>query len=822
MDQARTGRPDSYLRYLIGTALRDTTYSLRLLRRSPLYAAVVVSTLALGIGANTAIFTIVDAILLKPLPYRNANRVVWVCTSQAYDPCTTVSGPDFVDWRDQNHVFEGMAAEHLTAANLAGIDEPEMVNGWKVSASILSLLGVEPAFGRGFLPEEERPGHDHVVILSYGLWQRAFGADRRVIGRTIKLSGEPYQVIGVMPAHFYYPALGSLHRGEYWIPLHLERSDRLRAERDSYAIARLRPGVTLAQAQAEMQTIARRLAQQYPESNSGVGARVISLQDEVTRKVRPFLVLLFGTAGFVLLISCANVANLSLVQAGRRERELAVRTVLGAKRSHLINQLLSESLLLALLGGGAGLALAVWGVKLLIAASPALYIPDVNPVRINLEVLGFASLISFLAALLSGLVPAVRASQPDLSRALKEGLRGVSASHRRLHSVLIRGEIAVGTVALVGAALFVRSLVKLEAAPKGFDPHNALRVQLDLPEVFYSDTVRLFGFYRQLVERVQALPGVESAALTSRVPMEWPNNGPVRIEGKLRPPPSMYVSNVDDYEITPGYFRIMGIPLLKGRDFSPSDGEDSPRVAIINKAMARVFWPYEDPLGKRFAYEDPSEPAGWQVVVGVVGDVPAGTLEMAPRPAAYLPMSQEPSRWLSLVIRTRVDPRSMAKAVVGALHTVDRELPVASVAPMDELVSEWTGRRRFDTLLVSMFALIAMVLAGVGVYGVVAHSISQRTHEIGVRMALGARRQDVLALVFREVLPLILTGVALGMGAALALGRLIASQLYQVRPSDPLTLLLASGILTGVTLLASYIPARRAAGVDPAVALRYE
>jgi putative ABC transport system permease protein len=802
--------------------VQDVRYGLRRLAKNPGFALAAGVALALGIGADAAIFTIVDATMIKPLPYRNANRLVWACTSQAGDPCDNVSGPDFLDWRDQNHVFDGMAAEQLTAANLAGISEPEMVDGWKVTGNMLSLLGVEPILGRGFLPEEEKPGHDHVVILGYGLWQRAFGADGSVIGRTVKLDSEPYQVIGVMPARLYYPTLGSLVREEYWIPLRLERNDRLRSDRNAHVLARLGPGVTLARAQAEMEIIAARLAQKYPETNARIGARVISLQDEVTRTVRPFLLLLFGTVGLVLLISCANVANLSLVQAGRRERELAVRTALGASRSRLVGQLLLESLLLALLGGGAGLALAVWGEKLLLAASPPLRIPEVNPVTINLEVLGFVFFISVLAALLSGLVPAIEASHPNLNRVLKEGIWRLRGSHRRLHSGLILSEMAIGAAGLTVAALFVRSLVKLEATPIGFDPRGVLTLQLSLPKMSYPDPQRLSAFYRELTERVQALPGAESVALTNRLPMEWPDNDPVRIEGKVPPPPSSEYDYVEEYTVTPGYLRLMGIPLLKGRDFTPADDMGSPRVAIINKTMAHRFWPGEDPLGKRFAWENPGEAVVWRVVVGVTGDVPQGSLEMLPRPAAYLPMMQAPAQWSSLVVRTKADPRTMVRAVIGALHSVDKELPASGVATLDELVSEWTGDRRFDTLLVSLLALIGMLLGAVGVYSVVAHSVSQRTHEIGVRMALGARPQDVLAPIFGEVLPWILAGAVVGMGAAVASGRLIASQLYQVRASDPWALLLACAALTGVALLATYIPARRATKVDPMAALRFE
>jgi len=802
--------------------LMDVRYGLRQLRKNPGFTVVAVLTLALGIGANTAVFTIVDATLVRPLPYRNANRLVWVCTSQAGDPCDNASGPDFLDWRDQNHSFEGMAAEQLTAANLAGINEPEMVDGWKVSVNMFSLLGVEPALGRGFLPDEEKPGHDSVVILGYGLWQRAFGADRRVIGRAIKLDGEPYEVIGIMPAHFYYPTLGSLALEEYWIPLHFEGSAPLRFDRNSHVLARLRPGATLAQAQAEMEVIATRLAHEYPGTNAGVSARVVSLQDLVTSEVRPFLLLLFGTVGLILLISCANVANLSLVQARRRERELAVRTALGARRSQLVGQLLSESLLLALLGGGVGLALAVWGEKLLIAASPPLLIPDVNPVTINLEVLGFVFFISVLAALLFGLIPAIEASHPNLSRALKEGRWGLSASHRRLHSGLILGEMAIGALGLTIAALFVRSLMKLEAVPIGFDPRGVLALQVTLPKLSYPDAQRLSAFYRRLAEKVQAIPGTESVAFTNRLPMEWPNNDPVRIEGKPAPLASSGRDYVDEYMVTPGYFRLLSIPLFKGRDFSAADDEGSPRVAIINKTMAHRFWPGEDPIGKRFEWEDPGGAVVWRIVVGVAGDIPAGSLEMLPRPAAYLPMVQAPADWSSLVVRTKADPRALARSVIGALHAVDSDLAPIRVVPMNELVSEWTGNRRFDTFLLGLLALVATMLGGVGVYGVVAHAVSQRTHEIGVRMALGARPGDVLGTMFGEFLPFVLVGAVVGMGAAVASGRLIASLLYQVRASDPWALLLACGTLTSVALLATYIPARRATKVDPMMALRYE
>jgi putative ABC transport system permease protein len=810
-------RPD------MNTLFQDLRFAFRMLRNNPGFTGVAILTIALGIGANTAIFSVVNAVLLRALPYEDAEQLVMIGETEPSSPGGIFpdTGPDFQDWLVQNKVFQGMAAGTIDNATLSGSGEPLKLSGLEVWPGIFKMLGVEPGRGRTFAPDESQPGHNHVVILSYGLWQRAFGGEPGVVGRKISMNGEAYDVIGIMPQSLRFPEIWGV-KAEYWVPINFEqpawRKDR--GNHWIWVMARMKPGVTVAQARAEMETVSTQIAHQYPNSNTGVIAKVRSLREVLTGRVRPALLVLFAAVGFLLLIACVNVVNLLLARAIARQREIAVRLAVGSGRWRLVRQLLTESVLLFLMGGAAGLAIGGAALRLLLHAAPAGYLPNVMHVQLNSTVFIFTFLVAFLAGALGGLIPALQSLRTDLQEALKEGGRALSSSHHRARSLLTTGEVALALVMLAGSGLAIRSLARLLGVHAGFDADHVLTLSLSLPRASYPKDAQVVTFYQQLLDRIHSLPGVVSAAAGSELPLYGGNNGSVYIEGQPVPKNQWSSPLVEWDYITPDFFRTLHVPLLKGRDLTPADTEESQQVAIINETMARRFWPNQDAVGKRFSqgYEQPK----WITVIGVVGDVRQFGLEQPPIPEAYFPEYQFAVSQLALVVRTATPPLSQVAAVRGAVRILDKNLPVYAVRDLAQVVSESSAQQRFVALLLTLLASVALVLAAIGIYGVVAYSAASRQHEIGIRMALGAERRDVLMMVVRQGIKLALVGVAIGIVGALALTRFLSSLLYGVKPTDPITFVGVSLILIAVALAACYIPARRAAKVDPMVALRYE
>jgi putative ABC transport system permease protein len=819
------------------TTLRaDLRYALRMLRKSPGFTAVAVLTLALGIGANTAIFSVVNAIILRPLPYPNSARIVTIWVTEPSGPGNLYpdTGPDYVDWKAQNQVFDTMGAVFVTGAALTGTSEPLQLQGFEVTPEILDLLGARPILGRNFAADETATGHDSEVILSYGLWQRAFGGQAGILGIKISLDGRPYTVTAVMPRDFQFPHIWG-NKPEYWIPLNL-RSAEWRKSRGNHwlwVLARMKPGVPLERAAADMKALSARITQQYPVTNTGVEAKVVGLQARLTEQVRPALWMLFATVGFLMLIASVNVANLLLAKAVSRQREIAIRMAVGSGRWRVIRQLITESVLLFLIGGGAGLLVGSAALRLLLHYAPLGYVPEIISVRLD----GYVFLITLLVALLlgtaAGLVPAIHASRRDVQDALKEGSQTVATARSLSRSLLTAAEIALALMMVIGAGLAVRSLVKLLGVQPGFDPRNVLTARLSLPETRYSSPAcknvqgdcaddRYAAFYQQLQERFEALPGVESVSFTNKLPLEGGSNGVIIVEGQA-PPKDMWSSPLVEWStVMPDYFHTARIPLLKGRDFTAHDNnQNAPKVAIINRTMADKFWPKQDPIGKHFAHNDPHPK--WITVIGVVGDVlQYGLDQTAAAPEAYFPEYQEQSSYMAVLVRTSGRPLDELPAVRRAVHELDSQLPVASPRELAEVVTGSSSQQRFLALLLGLFAGLALVLAVVGIYGVIAYSVAQRTHELGIRIALGAGRRDLLRMVLGEGLLMAAAGVVVGLGGAWGLSRFVSSLFYGVRPNDPLTFAAVPLVLLLVALFACYIPARRATKVDPMVALRYE
>ncbi len=806
------------------TPWQDVRYATRMLLKNPGFTIVAVSVLALGIGANTSIFSLVNTVLLSPLPYRDADRLVmvWETTPQSDDPKSPVTPANFADWRGQNHVFEEVAASTDQSYTLTGAGEPETLVGYRFSASFFSVLRVRAMLGRTFLPEEDRPGNEHVVVLSHQLWQRRFGGDREIIGKPLTLNGASYTVIGVMPPEFKYSIV------QLWTPLALEPS--LMTNRELHflrLVARLKPNVTIKQAQAEMEAIARGLQEQYPQTNAGRGAKVISMRDMQVGDIRPALLVLLGAVSFVLLIACANVANLLLARTAARQKELAVRAALGASRLRLAQQFLTESILLALLGGALGLLVALWSTHLLLALFPNnianLSIPRVEQIPIDASVLGFTLVTALLTGVVCGLLPIMQFSTPDLNEALKEGGRGAGASLRaRFRSSLVVFEVALSLVLLTGAGLMIKSFLRLQQADFGFNPENVLTMQVMLPQPKYKEAQKRRAFVQEVLRRVETLPGVVSAGAINFLPLSgfWGTLS-YTVEGQTPPPPGQEPV-ADNRVVTEQYFRTMSIPLLKGRYFTEHDDENAPQVVMINNSLAhRIFGAHDEPLGKRLNLGDAGNPS-WAQIVGVVGDVKAFGLESETHADIYRPYAQAPFPLIALTVRTTPDPARLAGAVRNEIWAVDKDQPVFRVISMEQSAAESVALRRVSTITLGTFSVLALVLAAVGLYGVISYSVTRRTHEIGIRLALGARPRDVLKLVVGQGMLLALIGVAVGLAAAFAITRLMASLLYGVTATDPIIFVGVSLLLAGVALLACYIPARRATRVDPMVALRYE
>ncbi|HMF58166.1 MAG TPA: ABC transporter permease, partial [Pyrinomonadaceae bacterium] len=769
-----------------------------------------------------AIFSVVNSVLLRPLPFRNSDRLmtVWENNLKKGQDHEIVGSANFTDWKNQNQSFESLAAYLNWNYNLTGGDDPQRLNALVVSAGFFQTLGAEAELGRVLTAEDDQEGRDDVVVLSHALWQRQFGASRQIIGQTVMLNGKSHTVVGVMPSDFNFLD----DQVEIWRPMAMS-AQQAQSREGKYlkVIGRLKPGVTIEQAKAEIGTIAQRLEQQYPDTNAGWGVNIVPLREEIVGNVRPVLIILLGAVGFVLLIACTNIANLLLARASSRQKEIAVRAALGASRWRLIGQFLSESFLLAFAGGALGLLLALWGSDALIALSPD-NIPRIKEAAIDGHVLAFTLLLTLLTTLIFGLAPAWQASKLDLNEALKdEGRSAAGSSGRRLRNLLVVAEVAIGVVLLVGAGLMINSFIKLQRVNAGFDTHNLLTMQITLPPARYGQNEQQIAFFQQAIEKIKTLPGVKSVGAIQDLPLRLNNMSfPVTLEGRTESQ-SAQSTKAGYRAVTDEYFRTLGIPLLEGRLFTAHDDQNSTPVLVINQTMARSFWPGEDPVGKRIHFGEPNDPL--YSIVGVVGDIKHMGLDADEGAVMYQPHAQKRFswlRWMTIVVRTENDPLSLAPAVRSRILEVDKNQPVYNIATMEQLLTKSTAQPRFSTLLLGIFALLALCLAAIGIYGVMSYNVTQRTHEIGVRMALGAQMRDVMKLIIRQGMKMVLVGVALGLLGAIAITRVMKSLLFGVTATDPLTFAVVAVLLTMVALLACYLPARRAAKVDPLVALRYE
>ncbi|HEX7089656.1 MAG TPA: ABC transporter permease [Longimicrobiales bacterium] len=808
------------------TLLQDVRYALRALGRNRGLTLAAVLTLTIGIGANTAIFSAVHAVLLRPLPYPQPDRLVvlWLNNQREGIDKDVASYPNFTDWRAQGTSFGHMAAYTRTSASVTEGGDPEQVRGAFVTEDFFAVLGVAPALGRVPSAEDYRAAREQLVVLSHGLWQRRFGGDAGIVGRTILLTGRPYEVVGVMPPGFRYP-----EDAEFWRPL-VRTPDfaNLFDARSALwlsVIGRLAPGASLAQAQAQMTAVARRLEQEYPGPNEGLGILLEPLHDSIVGDVRPALLLLLGAAGFVLLIACANIANLLLARGAGRAKEIAVRVALGAARTRIARQVLTESVVLALLGGAAGLLVAYWVVGALAAMGPA-EVPRLGEVTVDRTVIGFALAASLLTGLFFGVAPAIQLSRTRLTDALRDGGRGATGAARSAHlrSLLVTVEVATALVLLMGAGLLIRSFAALQSVDPGFDGDRVLTVRVVPAAARYPEADQVRAFYDEFLDSVRGLPGVESvSAISTLFLSRLPNMGPVTVEGEPPRTQDETVVSVTRDAITPGFFGMMRIPVRLGREFTEQDGPDGMPVAVVNETFVRRFLPEGDPLGRRFTWGDPEDSdATWWTIVGVVADTRRSGLAEPVRPEAYLPQQQVASRGMTVLVRTAGDPLALTGPIRAVLRSIDPLQPLSDVRTVEQLMAEAVAARRFVMLLLSIFAAVALVLAAIGIYGVMAYLVGQRTREVGIRFALGADRRSVLALVVGQAMARVLPGVALGALGALGLTRLLRSQLFGVSALDPVTFLVVAALLVGVALAASLLPARRAAGVDPMAALRQD
>jgi len=808
----------------MGTLIQDLRYGVRMLWKSPGFTIVAVLTLALGIGANTAIFSVVNGVLLRPLPFRDPSRLVLIAEKSSF-PIISTSYENYLDWRDQSHSFESMEATRGSSITLTGAGEPERLNVRMATAGLFSMLGINAQIGRTFLAEEDRAGGAPVALLSYGLWQRRFGGSADIIGKTVNLDLQPYTVVGILPSGFQI-----LQPADLYLPF-TPWAKTLPADRNWHPgiipLARLKQGVSKEQARGEMVGITKRLEQQYPDYNTGTSADVVGLQDEIVQNSRPALLLLLGAVSFVLLIACANVANLLLARAASRGREVAIRTAMGASRGRVIRQLLTESVLLSLAGGLLGVIVALAAVGLLpkIAGDS---IPQGAPIGLDPWVLAFTAVVSLFTGLLFGIVPALRTANLDLRGTLNEGSRGSTAGPGQhvLRGALVAMEIALAMLLLVGSGLLLRSFSRLQEVPPGFQPDHLLVADIPLSPTAYAKPQDRYQFFDRLVERAKSLPGVRSAAAASFLPVSG-GGSIIHFNITGRPPKSPHEFVAAGYRtITPNYLETLGVPLLQGRFFTRGDNEKSPAVVIINATMAHTFFPNENPLGKRLQLGAlPEQEVPTMEIVGVVGDVHFG-LGTDPQAEMYLPYRQAdlllPVFQLSVVMRTAGDPSLETSALRSALAEIDPNQPLVKVRTMEENMATTVAQPRFRTWLIGILAMLALVLAAVGVYGVMSYTVTQRTSEIGVRVALGAQPKDVFRIIVGEGLRLALFGVGVGLVAALVLTRLLQSFLFGISAYDPLTFIAVSLLLTLVAVAASYFPARRATRVDPMIALRYE
>ncbi|MFY9553400.1 MAG: ABC transporter permease [Blastocatellia bacterium] len=811
------------------TLLQDLRYGARMLLKQPGFSVVAVIALALGIGANTAIFSVVNAILLRPLNYKDSDRLVQVYHNYPkLDLRASVSASGYSHYRDNCDSFEAIGAGTNWPGNLTDTGDPERLQGMAVTHTFFAMLGVDAARGRVISADEDQPGRNRVVVLTDNLWKRRFGADPNLVGNTIRLNGENYSVIGIMPPGFQFGRefgqAVDLYSPIAFTPQQLDPG-RWRNE-FLFVLARLKPNVTLDQAQAEMDTIAANVRQQYfgggdANDPSSWGLLLRSWRENVVGEIRPALLVLLAAVAFVLLIACANVANLLLARAALRNKEIAIRSALGAGRWRVIRQLLTESVLLAIVGGVLGLALAYWGIGALLSLNED-RIPRASEIGIDSGVLLFTAGVSLLTGVLFGIFPALQTSKSDLHAVLKEGGRSGSA-RRSVRGLFVVAEVALALVLLVGAGLLMKSFQKIQEVDPGFRAERLLTMQVSLPGGKYNEPQQIDAFFQQALEKIKALPGVEMAGVSTSVPMSGSgSSGSFSIEGRTVAPGEMAPWG-NRWFAGASYFQTMGIPLVKGRYFDDRDVREAPQVAIIDTTMERKFWADEDPIGKRISFQrDPQGNPIWREVVGVAGHVKQRGLDGESPVQYYVPHRQLPISTVFLVVRTAAMPTSMAAAVRGAVQEVDRELPVFRVTTMERMVSDSMAQRRFAMTLLGIFALVALILASVGLYGVMSYSVTHRTNEIGIRMALGARVNDVLSMVVRQGMKLSLAGVGIGLAGAFALTRVMRTLLFGVSTTDPLTFAVVALILAGVSLVACYIPARRATKVDPMVALRYE
>jgi putative ABC transport system permease protein len=799
------------------TLLRDIRYGIRSLGKRPGFTAIALLALTLGIGANTAIFTLVNAVLLRPLPFAEPDRLVWMFGNiRTGSNRASVAPLDYLDYRQQNSSFEQFAAQLSFPANinLTGSGEPEQLKAGAVTGNYFQALGVAASLGRTFMPENEKTGNDQVAVLSYALWQKRFGGNAGIVNQSITLDGKPYQVLGVMPPTFTLP-----QGAQVWVPLNFDSSPGMKQRKAHFLrpVGKLKAGVSLAQAQADMDVVAKRLEQQYPDTNTGWSLRLVSLREQLVGKTRPTLLILFGAVGFVLLIACANVANLLLVRAAGRQKEIALRSALGAGRLRIIRQMITESVLLALVGGTLGALLAMWGVELLVSMSAGSLPPTAN-VKIDATVLGFTLLVSLATGVLFGLAPALRTMKVNLIDSLKEGGRGGSegARRNRTRSALVVLESAVAVVLLIGAGLLIRSLIRLQNVQPGFEAQNVLTMRVDLPRGKYAGPDKQANFFADLENRLASVPGVESVGFVSELPLSGqPNDMPYTVEGRASVSPDQ-VYDDDFRRVNRHYFEALKIPFMRGRNFTDQEVRQGAKVVIISDLLARQTFPNEEPLGKRLIMSFGNQAFE---IIGIVGDIRHRALESEPRAAMYMPVYE---RTMNMVLRAKVDPGSLGAAVRKEVQTIDPDQPVADLKTMDQWLETAVAEPRYRTGLIALFALVALILASTGIYGVMSYSVTQRTHEIGVRMALGARRFDVLKLVVRQGMGLVVVGVVIGVLSAIGLTRLMSSLLFNVTAKDPLTFVAVATGLTLVAFIACYVPALRATKVDPLEALRYE
>jgi putative ABC transport system permease protein len=810
------------------TLLKDIRYAVRMLLKSPAFTLVAVLSIALGIGANTLIFSAVNAALIKSLPYQEPDRIalVWGKTIQegVLDDRNQVSWTDTIDWRNQNSVFEEIT--NYTGWNpiVSGDSEAERIPAIQVGDGFFKVMQGDPLLGRVFTPEEQQDGKDFVIVLSYGLWQRRFGGDPEIVGKTVQLNNRPYTIVGVMPADFHpLPSTLVSPEGQFYRPIAENYNNEDRSSRHLRAIARLKPGVTLDQAQSEMTVITKRLEQEYPTENTDYSVYVTSLTEDTVGGIRPTLLALLGAVIFVLLVACANVGNLLLARSTARQKEISIRAALGAGRLRIVRQLLTESLLLSLAGGALGLLFAVWG-KSAIEMMALEIAPVLTNVDIDFRVMAFAFLLSILTGIIFGLAPALHASKTNLNEALKEGGRQANTSpgRNRLRNTLVIAEIALTLILLVCAGLLIKTVVRLSKVNTGFNPQNILTMNMGLPAAKYPRRENWVAFYNQVINRIEALPGVKSAGITSVLPLS--NNFDGRgLAVEDYPKPRGEEISVDLYVTTPGYLNAMSLQLISGRLLIDQDNEKNLAVALINKTMANELWANADPIGKRIKFPGSERnPQEWRTIVGVVDDVAQYGLDKKPPMQIYLPFEQFPTMFNTLVIKADTDPKALVAAVRNEIVAVDKDQAAFNIKTMEELMSNAIALRRFFMILLVVFALVALLLASIGIYGVMSYSVSQRVHEIGIRMALGAKPGDVLKMVIGQGMSTTLVGIAVGLLGALALTRWLESLVFGVSTTDPITFVAVPLLLASVALLACALPARRATKTDPIIALRFE